>query len=139
MKKFSLSMILILTLGLLVGCGGTDYDTEELEADTESMYIAKTQEVIESLSEGGFAAIDSELSPEMKEEITPEVEEQVNTDLEKLGQLIEFQEGEGIRYIHKETGEISMSFQQQAVYENEEPTFTVNYNEAGEIIGLFYK
>lgn len=139
MKKISLGLVLILILGLVVGCGNTEYETEDLAADTESTYIGKAQNAIDTLIQSGFGGLEGELNPEMKEQITPEVEEQVKTDLENKGQFVEFQEAEVVKYVHKETKDSSISVQQKTEFENGNATFTVNYNEEGQIIGFFYK
>ena len=139
MKKISLGLVLILILGLVVGCGSTEYETEDLAADTESTYIGKAQNAIDTLIQSGFGGLEGELNPEMKEQITPEVEEQVKNDLENKGQFVEFQEAEVVKYVHKETKDSSISVQQKTEFENGNATFTVNYNEEGQIIGFFYK
>lgn len=124
---------------LFVGCGNSQFKTEDLTESQSKEYLEKTKSIIEEFTENGFQNLRVQMNEEMNKAITDESEEQILKMLEDKGAFVEYKEGKALKYFDKKTGTSFIHSQQKVKYEKSDFLFTVNYSEDGKLAGFFIK
>ena len=128
MKKIALTMISVLTVLVLVACGGNKVDDA-----TAEKYITKAEEIVSLLNENNYKEVHAMFDEEMEKELPVD-------DMEELSPVIN-QSGE-FEVIDKSSVEEKDGFfivVLVAKYSEENRTFTVTFNDKDEVAGLFIK
>ncbi len=126
MKKIVLMMFSVVTVVMLVACGGSKVDES-----TAEKYITKAEEIVTLMNAGDYGEVHAMFDEEMKEglpvsdmeELTPVLNQ--SGDFEKINKSsVEEKDGYYITVL-------------AANYSKENRVFTVSFNDNDEVAGLF--
>lgn len=121
-------VLLGICLSMLVACGG-----EKVDDATSDKYIGKAEEIILLLNDGNFEAVTETLDSQMKAELTADRLKEIEPVIEQSGDYEEIKKSS----VEKQDNMYITII--VANYTNENRTFTISFNEADEVVGLFVK
>ena len=143
MKKFRLSALVIMfcfSCILFTACSGKSSDTgksSSVSSGQKEKYIEKAQNVITLFNEEKSDEIVELCDEAMKNALPKEKLSEVYTQIKSNGDFEKFLEGEMTKV--EQGGKTFTVVVQQAEYEKNTLTYTVNFDSEDKLAGIFYK
>lgn len=126
MKKIALTMISVLTVLVLVACGGNKVDDA-----TAEKYITKAEEIVSLLNENNYKEVHAMFDEEMEKELPVDDMEELSPVINQSGEFEEIDKSS----VEEKDGFFIVVL--VAKYSEENRTFTVTFNDKDEVAGLF--
>lgn len=126
MKKIALIMISVLTVLVLVACGGNKVDDA-----TAEKYITKAEEIVSLLNENNYKEVHAMFDEEMEKELPVDDMEELSPVINQSGEFEEIDKSS----VEEKDGFFIVVL--VAKYSEENRTFTVTFNDKDEVAGLF--
>ena len=129
-------MLLCLTLLLgVAGCGSSKLSESFVEEDVRQA----AENVIDILNQANAKGIQELGTPQLQAALTDDVMTKVFTDLSSLGKFEKIEEM-SVAGVKSQDGKENLAVVvAKAKYENKSVIYTISFNEAMELAGLFYK
>ena len=143
MRKFRLSALVImfcLSCIMFAACSGKSSDagkSSSVSSGQKEKYIEKAQNVITLFNEEKSDEIVELCDEAMKNALPKEKLSEVYTQLKSNGDFEKFLEGEMTKV--EQGGKTFTVVVQQAIYEKNTLTYTVNFDSEDKLAGIFYK
>lgn len=126
MKKIALIMISVLTVLVLVACGGNKVDDA-----TAEKYITKAEEIVSLLNENNYKEVHAMFDEEMEKGLPVDDMEELSPVINQSGEFEEIDKSS----VEEKDGFFIVVL--VAKYSEENRTFTVTFNDKDEVAGLF--
>lgn len=126
MKKIALTMISVLTVLVLVACGGNKVDDA-----TAEKYITKAEEIVSLLNENNYKEVHAMFDEEMEKGLPVDDMEELSPVINQSGEFEEIDKSS----VEEKDGFFIVVL--VAKYSEENRTFTVTFNDKDEVAGLF--
>lgn len=127
MKKAGKIFISLFLIFVFVGCG------KKVNTEKTELYSKKADEAIQLLNSGDRDKLKEQFNDEMKQGMTNENFTTVEDAIKEAGK---FEEIEKSSVTQKDEFYSTVTI---AKYSNKKRVFTINYNDDGQIVGLFIK
>ncbi|MEI3613213.1 DUF3887 domain-containing protein [Pseudogracilibacillus sp. SO30301A] len=128
MKKIAPIMVSIITVFVLVACGGNKVDDA-----TAEKYITKAEEIVTLLNEGNYTDVHAMFNEEMETGLPVSDMEELTPVIVQSGEFKEIDKAS----VEEKDGHFIVVL--VAKYSEENRTYTVTFNDKDEVAGLFIK
>ena len=128
MRKKLVVFISIAFIVMLAACGG-----EKVDDETATKYINKAEEIIHLLNDDDYGAVVDEFSDDLKAELTEDQLREIEPVIQDSGEYEEVKKSS----VEKSEGVFVTVI--AAKYSKDDRIFTISFNDADEVVGLFVK
>lgn len=138
MKKIGFILILLGAF-ILVGCQQDVGTTNKLTDQEEEDILAKTEEIISKVHQGGFEEVGSYMAQSLKDELeaSPGEEEKLLVKLRKDGDISGFEKGQAVSHRNPGSNEEIIVAQVQVNTQTLGQVYRLSFNSQGLLIGFY--
>lgn len=138
MKKIGFILILLVSF-IFVGCQQDVGTTSKLTDKDQEAVLAKTEEIISKVHQGGFEEVGSYMAQSLKDELeaSPDEEDKLLIKLRKDGDISGFEKGQAVSHRNPGSSEEIIVAQVQVNTQTLGQVYRLSYNSQGLLIGFY--